>query len=60
VSDETSVVPSHQQFDAPIWVEHVDEFAEQIVQDFRRMAIEQRKADQVKVIEPALEANSDA
>ncbi len=54
------MVPSHQQFDAPIWVEHVDEFAEQIVQDFRRMAIEQRKADQVKVIEPALEANSDA
>ncbi|CAK9855272.1 unnamed protein product [Sphagnum jensenii] len=53
-SDETNVAPSHrvlavrrriEQLDMPIWVEHVEELAEQIVQDLRRMAIKQQKAD---------------
>jgi len=68
-SDETSMAPSHrvlavrrrvEQLDAPIWVEHVEELAKQIVQDLRRMAIEQRKVDQVKVAEPAFKAYPDA
>ncbi len=68
-SDKTSVVPSHrvlvvrrrvEQLNAPIWVERVEELAKQIIQDLRHMAIEQRKADQVKVAEPALEGDLDA
>ncbi len=68
VSDETSMAPNHhvlavqrciEQLDAPIWVECVEELVKQIVQDLRRMAIEQRKADQVKVAESALEAYPD-
>jgi len=67
-SDETSVAPSHrvlavrrrvEQLNVPIWVERVKELAEQIVQDLCRMAIEQRKANQVKVAEPAFEADPD-
>ncbi|CAK9866051.1 unnamed protein product [Sphagnum jensenii] len=68
-NDKTNVTPSHrvfvvrrriEQLDAPIWVERVEELAKQIVQDLRCMAIEQRKADQVKVAEPTLEADPDA
>ncbi len=68
-NDETSVAPSHrvlvvrchvEQLDAPIWVERVEELAEHIVQDLRRMVIEYWKADQVKVAKPALKANPDA
>jgi hypothetical protein len=49
-----------EQLDALIWGERVKELAEQIVQDLRRMAIKQRKADQVKVAKPALEVDPDA
>ncbi len=68
-SDETSVAPSHcvltvrrcvEQLNAPIWVERIEELAKQIVQDLRRMASEQRKADQMKVAKSALEADPDA
>ncbi len=68
-SDETSVVPNHrvlvvrwcvEQLDVPIRVKRVEELVEQIVQDLRHMAIEQRKADRVKVVEPTFEADPDA
>jgi len=67
-SDEANVAPSHrvfvvwrcvEQHDAPIYVERVEELVEQIVQDLRRMAIEQQKAEHVKVAESALEADPD-
>ena len=64
--DDTSASPGHgvpaigrnaKQFAAPVWVERVQKFNEQVEDHLHRVAIEHRNPKQMDVAKPTLKQN---